>query len=171
MKIAQKRGKTPKELLKELYLEKQMTGMDIERELGITTVHRWLRRFGMTRIGKWQRKKDVPSFGWIVTKTNRKMIKLNGKEMFEHRFIMEQHLSRPLRKDEVVHHINGDTLDNRIENLQVMTKSEHHILHNTGKSRKGNRMPPMSEETKKKISETRKRIFAEKRKNNQVPAI
>ena len=48
---------------------------------------------------------------------------------YEHRTIMEQHLGRPLTDDEVVHHINGDTFDNRIENLQLMTRTEHTRLH------------------------------------------
>jgi hypothetical protein len=41
------------------------------------------------------------------------------------RKIMQDHLGRPLSLSEVVHHINGDPKDDRIENLQLMTRSEH----------------------------------------------
>ena len=41
---------------------------------------------------------------------------------------MEQHLGRKLDRNEQVHHINGDCRDNRIENLQVLTNSEHQKL-------------------------------------------
>lgn len=53
----------------------------------------------------------------------------NGKIDVEHRVIMEKHLNRKLDTDEVVHHLNGNHKDNRIENLVVMSRSEHGKLH------------------------------------------
>jgi hypothetical protein len=48
---------------------------------------------------------------------------------------MENHINRLLSEDEIVHHINQNKLDNRIENLQVMSKAEHVRLHkSTGRT-------------------------------------
>lgn len=49
--------------------------------------------------------------------------------VMEHVYLMEQHLGRKLNDNEVVHHINKIRDDNRIENLMVMTKSEHTSMH------------------------------------------
>lgn len=44
--------------------------------------------------------------------------------MFEHVFIMSEHLGRPIRKGETIHHKNGVRDDNRIENLELWNKSQ-----------------------------------------------
>lgn len=53
----------------------------------------------------------------------------DGKWRYQHRVLMEAHLGRKLERYEHVHHVNGDTADNRIENLQVLRDTEHSKLH------------------------------------------
>lgn len=69
--------------------------------------------------------------------------------VLEHRMVMEDHLRRTdpqsdllveidgemyLRTAVEVHHVNGVKDDNRLENLECMTKSEHARLHNLSRS-------------------------------------
>lgn len=46
-----------------------------------------------------------------------------------HRYIMERYLGRKLNENEIIHHKDGNKLNNDINNLEVMTRSEHSKLH------------------------------------------
>ena len=47
----------------------------------------------------------------------------------EHRVVAEAKIKRKIRKDEVVHHIDGDRHNNSPNNLQVMSRKNHSSLH------------------------------------------
>lgn len=56
-----------------------------------------------------------------------------GQYIYEHNHVIEQHTGQHPAKHEIVHHINSNKLDNRIENLYVCsgrTKKESSQIHN-----------------------------------------
>ncbi len=115
-----------------------MTKYQIAKKFNMSTnlVSKWLRKYNIKnnkRIGK-----NNPHWkGGIMFDKERKLIYTPNhpnpdflkKYVYEYRLIAEKHLGRYLKSGEVIHHINGNSLDNRIENLYVCTQSVHVKIH------------------------------------------
>lgn len=66
----------------------------------------------------------------FFTRDNRWVIycKDNSKVHYA-RAVMECHLKKILSSDYIIHHINGNSTDDRLENLQIVTRAEHINIH------------------------------------------
>jgi hypothetical protein len=74
--------------------------------------------------------KRIDSYGYI-------RIKIGNVFVPEHRYVIESS-GRKIKKNEVVHHINGNRKDNRIENLVVITRKKHNQHHYSVDKKKQN---------------------------------
>jgi len=100
--------------------------------IGITTAQKWIRRMGMSApsgaagVGPehqaWRGGTGTLAgyrFVWLPKDDPLHSMAWKSGYMPEHRLVMARSVGRPLDRRETVHHINGDTTDNRLENLQL----------------------------------------------------
>lgn len=73
--------------------------------------------------------------------------------VMEHILVWERATGVPIPKNCCIHHLNGNKIDNRIQNLCMMLHTAHTVFHHQGKKR--------SEETKNKIREARRKDNAQ----------
>jgi HNH endonuclease len=65
--------------------------------------------------------------GGTVTVQGYRSISLGrGKHILEHRLVMQRFLKRKLKRNEIVHHIDGDKLNNDINNLRLYSSLSAH---------------------------------------------
>jgi hypothetical protein len=82
--------------------------------------HRWLRTGNATA-----RQRRVKGQGTISKHLGYRIIWVNDRQVYEHRHVMECHLGRPLKPTEIVHHLDHNKLNNRLENLEVVDRATH----------------------------------------------
>jgi len=76
---------------------------------------------------KWKGGRMIDPDGYVLVKRRDHPAARKNGYILEHRLVMEEHLGRPLRADEVVHHKNSVKTDNRIENLEVLDSQATHM--------------------------------------------
>lgn len=76
------------------------------------------------RRGRKERgQKRVSAQGYVLVFMPDHPNALSGREVLEHVLVMSEHLGRPIKGGESVHHKNGVKTDNRIENLELWDSS------------------------------------------------
>lgn len=78
------------------------------------------------RSFNWKGGKVRDAAGYVkVYKPDHPNAQKENGYVFEHRVVMSESLGRPLRSHEYVHHRNAVKDDNRIQNLELVTKTTH----------------------------------------------
>ena len=87
---------------------------------------------GMLCAHRWTAKNRKTTKGYVITAKGYKALYLPSHPramktgyLLEHRLVAEGIVGRPLKTTEVVHHLNGDRMDNRPENLEILDRRVH----------------------------------------------
>lgn len=90
----------------------------------------------MKPLQSWKSSNHFDSYGYVLIHVGPEHPRTTYKSrcIREHVLVMERHLGRFLVHGELVHHINGDPKDNRIDNLRLTTFKDHRRFHRVDKS-------------------------------------
>ena len=102
---------TPFAVVKEMYVEKSLTTREIAKKLGTT----------------WKRVSKALKDNGVEMKGGRRAKKRSCSKTY--RALVEKKIGRPLKTEEIVHHLDCDPTNNKIENLAVVSRQQHGKLH------------------------------------------
>ena len=102
----------------------------------LTTINRCIREFGI-EIDRYHKGYIIDDKGYIHVRRPEHPNADKKGYIREHTLVMSEAIGRPIDDEiEVVHHKNRRKQDNRLCNLQLMTKREHKSLHAKEKRKK-----------------------------------
>jgi hypothetical protein len=121
-----------------------------------------IRKYGLQKPVHTNRGSNNPAWrgGEVITKTG--YVKVYAPEhphrdrhnkVWKHRLVMEQKVGRYLEPQEVVHHIDGNGMNNHPDNLELFANNADHLRHTL----KG-RVPNWTEDGKRRISESTRQM-------------
>lgn len=133
------------EILKDKYIDNSMSIMKIAKIYNVSTciIRKYLIKFGISlrnhkesnsisnsgsKNPKWKGGYRIKE-GYIQLLCPSHPAASGIGYVYEHRLVVEENIGRYLITDEHIHHINGIKTDNRIENLQILSNSDHVKLH------------------------------------------
>jgi len=101
---------------------------------------------------QWKGGKTITKYGyvWIQCPIHPNN---NHGYVWEHRLIVEKFIGRLLTREEVVHHLNEDKQDNRIENLMIFPNSKTHMAWHTKLRQYGYLTNPMKRQIENRWKE------------------
>lgn len=132
----------PKDVLIKLYVNQRLSANEVAKQLGVAsmTVTRRLKDHGIyvrnpkeahrctagVNHPSWKGGKHQTPDGYIaIHQPDNPHADVSGY-VREHRLVWQQRHDELLPSDWIVHHLNGDRTDNRIENLKAMPRKGHH---------------------------------------------
>lgn len=91
-----------------------------------------------SRHHRWNDSKIMSPNGYPMIRVGRThpLADPNGYVM-EHILVVASALGREAISGKVIHHVDGDRTNNRIENLMLLTIAEHNKIHNAERGRHG----------------------------------
>lgn len=115
-----------------------LSELQIQKRMGVTqkATSKYLRAAGVpsrgrgssgAKNGSWRGGRVLDKLGYVLVYAPDHPYRNRHNKVREHRLVMEQQLGRYLKPTEVVDHINGNTSDNRPENLRVFQSNAEHL--------------------------------------------